>query len=68
MTDVRLQPGDQVLICTDGLTDMVNDTNIAECIDNSKTAQSACDTLIQLALDGGGRDNVTTVLARAKSR
>jgi PPM family protein phosphatase len=63
----RLKPGDQILLCTDGLTDMVNDTRIAECLDNSKTAQAACDQLIELALDAGGRDNVTTVLARAKS-
>ena len=65
---VRLKPGDQVLICTDGLTDMVSDTRIAECIDNAKAAQSACDALIQLALDAGGRDNVTATLARAKAR
>jgi serine/threonine protein phosphatase PrpC len=65
---VRLQPGDQILICTDGLTDMVNDSRIAQCIDNAKTAQSACDALIQLALDAGGRDNITAVLARAKTR
>lgn len=65
---VRLAPGDQILICTDGLTDMVSDTRIAECIDNAKSAQAACDGLVKLALDGGGRDNVTAVLARAKSR
>jgi protein phosphatase len=65
---VRLKPGDQVLLCTDGLTDMVSDTRIAECIDNAKSAQLACDGLIQLALDGGGRDNVTAVLARARAR
>jgi len=65
---VRLKPGDQILICTDGLTDMVSDTHIAECIDNAKSAQFACDALIKLALDGGGRDNVTAVLARAKAR
>jgi protein phosphatase len=65
---VHLKPGDQVLLCTDGLTDMVSDTRIAECLDNAKSAQLACDGLIQLALDGGGRDNVTAVLARARSR
>jgi protein phosphatase len=65
---VRLKPGDQILICTDGLTDMVSDTRIAECLDNAKTAQLACDGLVRLALDAGGRDNVTTVLARAKER
>jgi protein phosphatase len=65
---VRLKPGDQMLICTDGLTDMASDTRIAECIDNAKSVQAACDALIKLALDAGGRDNVTTVLARARSR
>lgn len=65
---LRLQPGDQLLICTDGLSDMVNDTQIAECLDDSKDAQSACDGLITLALEAGGKDNVTAVLARAKRR
>jgi protein phosphatase len=65
---LRLAPGDQLLVCTDGLTDMVPDTAIAECIDNVPTAQAACDGLVQLALSAGGRDNVTAVLARVKAR
>lgn len=65
---LRLQPGDQLLICTDGLTDMVSAKQIAQCIDESRTAQSACNALIKLALAAGGRDNVTAVLARVKSR
>jgi PPM family protein phosphatase len=65
---VRLQAGDQILLCTDGLTDMVSDTRIAECVDDGETAQAACDNLISLALDAGGKDNVTAVLARAKAR
>jgi protein phosphatase len=65
---LRLQPGDQLLLCTDGLTDMVRDTLIAQCLDESPDAQSACDGLIQLALAGGGKDNVTAVLARARSK
>jgi PPM family protein phosphatase len=65
---LRLQPGDQVLLCTDGLTDMVSDTRIAECIDDATTAQAACDQLIALALEAGGKDNVTAVLARVKAR
>jgi PPM family protein phosphatase len=65
---MRLQPGDQVLICTDGLTDMVSDTKIAECLDESPTAQITCDGLVSLALSAGGRDNVTAVLARANKR
>ncbi len=65
---VRMQPGDQLLLCTDGLTDMAAEPFIAHCIDKAPSAQSACDELIQLALAGGGRDNVTAVLARAKPR
>ena len=65
---VRLRPGDQLLLCTDGLTDMVSDNVIAECIDAAPTAQAACDTLVSLALDAGGKDNVTALLARARAR
>jgi len=64
---LRLQPGDQLLLCTDGLTDMVDERRIAECLDGAPNAQSACDGLVALALAAGGKDNVTAVLARAKS-
>jgi protein phosphatase len=63
---IRLRPNDQLLLCTDGLTDMVADDAIAECIDTSPTAQAACDALVSLALQSGGKDNVTAVLARAR--
>jgi serine/threonine protein phosphatase PrpC len=65
---MRLNPGDQMLLCTDGLTDMIGEGDIAQCLDDSPDAQAACDELIQRALAAGGRDNVTAVLARAKSR
>jgi protein phosphatase len=65
---LRLKPTDQLLICSDGLTDMVDETKIAECLDNSIDAQTSCDALIQLALDAGGKDNVTAVLAKVISR
>jgi protein phosphatase len=65
---LRIRPGDQLLLCTDGLTDMVDECHIAERLDRAKDAQSACDGLISLALAAGGRDNVTAVLARVKPR
>jgi len=65
---LRLRLGDQLLLCTDGLTDMVKEDRIAECLDQSPDAQSACDGLIKLALEGGGKDNVTVALARTKPR
>jgi serine/threonine protein phosphatase PrpC len=61
---LRLRPGDQLLLCTDGLTDMVPAARIAQCLEESSTAQTACDALIELALAAGGKDNVTAVLAR----
>ncbi len=64
---LRLQAGDRLLLCTDGLTDMVRAERIAQCLDESPSAQSACDELVELALAAGGKDNVTAVLARAKS-
>jgi protein phosphatase len=64
---LRLRPGDHVLVCTDGLTDMVSEAVIAECLDASPTAQVASDALVRLALDGGGKDNVTAVVAYVKS-
>jgi serine/threonine protein phosphatase PrpC len=68
MHHLRLQAGDQLLLCTDGLSDMVAAERIAQCLDESSNAQSACDGLIALSLAAGGKDYVTAVLARAKAR
>jgi protein phosphatase len=62
-----LQPKDQLLLCTDGLTDLVALDLIAQCLEESPSAQSACDNLIDLALAAGGKDNVSAVLARIQS-
>ena len=61
---MRLADGDQVLLCTDGLTEMASEAAIAAVLGRSGTAAAACDALIELALAGGGRDNVTAILAR----
>ncbi len=63
---LRIKAGDQLLLCTDGLTDMVRREQIAKCLDESPDPQTACNGLVELALSGGGKDNVTVVLARAK--
>jgi protein phosphatase len=65
--DIRhlpLENGDQLLLCTDGLSDLVAEGSIAEILQSAATAQVACDQLIAAALAAGGRDNVTVVLAR----
>jgi protein phosphatase len=61
---VRLGDGDQVLLCSDGLTDMVDDVAIAAVLREAGTARAACDALVEMALKNGGKDNVTVVLAR----
>ena len=61
---VHLNHGDQILLCTDGLTGMVRDDVIAATLRQATSADEACRNLVDLALSAGGVDNVTTVLAR----
>jgi protein phosphatase len=61
---LRLQDGDQLLLCTDGLSDMASDDEVADVLKGPGDAASACRALIGLALAGGGKDNVTVALAR----
>jgi len=63
----RLQGGDQLLLCTDGLTEMVDDELIASVLRESSSAQLACDSLVDLALGAGGTDNITVVVARFRA-
>lgn len=59
-------PGDTVLLCTDGLTAHVSDEEIAAVLKGASDAQIAADDLVGLALEGGGTDNVTVVVARVE--
>jgi protein phosphatase len=58
---LALEPGDEVLLCTDGLTDLVSDAEIDEALRRG-TASEAVDSLVMLARARGGHDNITTVL------
>ena len=60
----RVRSGDQLLLCTDGLTEMVDDELIASVLREASSAELACKDLIDLALSGGGTDNITAALAR----
>ena len=59
-----LEPGDALLLCTDGLTKHVAEARIAEVVERAESAKAACDRLLEEALAGGGSDNVTVVVAR----
>src|SRR5262249_24423208 len=59
----RLADGDQLLLCTDGLTDMVSEDQIAGILGRHAPLEQAAQTLVERALECGGKDNVTVVLA-----
>jgi protein phosphatase len=61
---VDLEPGDSLLLCTDGLNKHVSDERIGEVLEGPASAEEASRELLQEALAGGGTDNVTVVVLR----
>lgn len=62
---LQLRTDDQLLLCTDGLYDMVSDTEVAAALrDTTQPVAQVVNGLIAAANAAGGRDNVTAVLAR----
>jgi protein phosphatase len=61
---IDLEPGDTLLLCTDGLTRHLSDADIAAVLARASNADSACRELVDGALAAGGSDNVTVVVAR----
>ena len=59
-----LPPGARIVICTDGLWDMVDDDTIGKVARSAKTPQAACDRLVQLANEGGGIDNISVIVLK----
>ena len=59
-----LVDGDQLMLCTDGLTDMVDTEVISSVLSRAASADEACQVLLAAALKNGGKDNVTIALAR----
>jgi protein phosphatase len=57
--------GDYILLCSDGLTRMVTDPEIASTLLTSTSAQESADRLVDLANDNGGLDNVSVIVLRA---
>jgi serine/threonine protein phosphatase PrpC len=55
-------PGDMLLLCSDGLTDMVNKQDITDILTSNNSLKEKCKFLIDAANQNGGRDNVTVVL------
>jgi protein phosphatase len=64
-TILRVEPGDVFLLCSDGLTDAVEDEAIADVLAARPGPLSCAQRLVRLALDRGTSDNVTAVVAQA---
>ena len=60
----ELRAGDVLLLCTDGLTGMVSESQITDVLCHARDAQSAADRLIASANEHGGEDNTTVILVR----
>jgi protein phosphatase len=62
LTEVELMGRDRILLCSDGLTNMVDDEEILNIITRENNPDTACSLLINRANENGGRDNITAVL------
>ncbi len=62
-----LQAGDTLLLCTDGLSGVLNNRQIEEELQTSGRPEEICDRLIRRANDRGGPDNITVLLAKIEA-
>ena len=60
--EVELEPGDMILMCSDGLTNMVRDEEIRQIILGQRDIVEKAEKLVETANKNGGRDNITVVL------
>jgi PPM family protein phosphatase len=65
---VDLEPGDSMLLCTDGLTRHVPAERIASLLSSGSGAEDTARTLVSEALAGGGSDNVSVIVVRTETR
>jgi protein phosphatase len=61
----EVQPGDVFLMCSDGLSDMLDDASIAQVLQMHDSLAAAGTALIEAANDAGGKDNISVILVRA---
>jgi protein phosphatase len=63
LAEITVAPGDRLLLCSDGLTRMVSDADLAAALDRFRgEPQQACDYLIDAANNKGGPDNITVIV------
>ena len=57
-----VQPGDRLLLCSDGLTEELPDSIITQLLSSNKDSQTIAEELLDTAKDKGGRDNITVLI------
>ena len=63
--EVELRRGDQILMCSDGLTDMLEDQEIFDIINKRQDLPSTLGELVDMANQHGGNDNITVIMTEA---
>jgi protein phosphatase len=62
-----LSPGDRLLLCSDGLSGMVRDEDMAQIVMQAGSPQAACRELVAAANANGGEDNITVIVVQVES-
>ena len=65
--EVDIYPDDIIMLCSDGLSNMVEDEDMEYIVKHSKSLQDAGETLVARANENGGSDNITVVLAKVNA-
>ena len=65
LSEHQVLPGDVYLMCSDGLSDMIEDAMIAKILQNVLSLEQMAQQLVSLANANGGRDNITVLLTQA---
>jgi protein phosphatase len=66
VSTVPLRDGDRLLLCSDGLTGMLDDDRITRTLAAQRDCQAACDALVAAANEAGGKDNITVLVVECK--
>jgi protein phosphatase len=67
ITELEMEEGDRILLCSDGLTAMLDDPTIAEILGDNDDPGTAAEALVDAANERGGDDNITVVVVDAVS-
>ena len=60
--NLELEAGDIVLLCSDGLTNMVEDEDIRRVLKSGRDLKERAETLVQMTNDNGGKDNISVII------